>query len=66
MLQRNTNNAWVAGVASGIAEEYNLSVTTVRMFFVLTFFAMGWGLLFYAWYWLSMPENNNQIHINFV
>ena len=66
MLQRNTNHAWVAGVASGIAEEYHISVQFVRTFFVVTFFALGWGLIFYAWYWLSIPENTNQIHINFV
>lgn len=66
MLQRNTNNAWVAGVSASIAEEYNVPVYAVRLFFVATFFAMGWGLLLYAWYWTSTPENNNQIHINFV
>lgn len=65
MLERDTNNAWVAGVAAGIAERYNVNVFLVRVLFVASFFLFGIGLLVYWLLWSGSPENNNQIHINF-
>jgi phage shock protein PspC (stress-responsive transcriptional regulator) len=65
MLERDTNRAWVAGVAAGLSERFNAPVALVRLFFVAAFFAFGFGLALYAWLWAGTPANNNQIRINF-
>jgi phage shock protein PspC (stress-responsive transcriptional regulator) len=65
MLERNTNKAWVAGIASGLSETYNLNVWLVRAMFVATFFFFGLGLLAYWMFWSSIPGHDNQIRMNF-
>jgi phage shock protein C len=65
MLERDTNRAWVAGVAAGLAEQFNIPIALIRMLFIGSFFLFGFGLGLYAWLWAGMPANNNQIHINF-
>ncbi|MBX4187564.1 MAG: PspC domain-containing protein [Candidatus Doudnabacteria bacterium] len=65
MFERNTNKAWVGGVAAGLADEYRVSAIILRLLFVITFFAFGIGLLLYWWFWVDSPENSNQIKMNF-
>jgi phage shock protein C len=43
------------GVCMGIAKRFNVSVTIVRLAFVLAAFAGGWGLLLYLALWFIMP-----------
>jgi phage shock protein PspC (stress-responsive transcriptional regulator) len=65
MLARNENKSWVAGVAAGMAEEYEVSVVWTRLFFIITFFMFGIGLALYAYYWNNMPGTHNQLRMDF-
>jgi phage shock protein PspC (stress-responsive transcriptional regulator) len=65
MLLRDTNNAWVGGVAAGISNAYFIPVALVRLFFVVMFFAFGIGLALYALLWVIAEANDNQIRMNF-
>ena len=45
----------VAGVCAGLADQFGVSVTGIRLAFViLTFFGL-WGILLYAVLWIVMP-----------
>jgi phage shock protein PspC (stress-responsive transcriptional regulator) len=66
MLERNTNQAWVGGVAAGLAEKYNVNLTLIRLLFVAGFLLFGLGLAIYGLIWMNTPESNNsQITMNF-
>ena len=62
-MQRNQNQAWVAGIATAIAEDYSVSVILVRLFFIVTFFMFGAGFVLYLWIWLTYPENTSQMKL---
>jgi phage shock protein PspC (stress-responsive transcriptional regulator) len=54
---RSTDDRMVAGVCGGLAEEFGLPPTVVRLGFVLlTLFSFGTGLLLYLVLWVVMPE----------
>ena len=56
-LFRDTNNAVVAGVASGLAQYFGIDVMIIRVLFVVaTLFTFGWGILLYIVFWLLVPE----------
>ncbi|HYC79551.1 MAG TPA: PspC domain-containing protein [Candidatus Binatia bacterium] len=65
MFERDTNNSWVGGVASGLSDKYNVSVSLLRILFLLGFLVLGIGLAVYAWFWMNNPETNNTIRMNF-
>ncbi len=66
MLERNTNKAWVGGVAAGLAENSGSNLVIIRILFVLGFLLGGFGLAVYAWLWFKSPESDpGQIHMNF-
>jgi phage shock protein PspC (stress-responsive transcriptional regulator) len=47
----------LAGVCAGLAEQFGISVTLLRLAFVLgTFFSGGVFLVLYLGLWLAMPE----------
>lgn len=49
----------LAGVCAGLAEQFGISVTIVRLAFVLgTFFSGGFFLIAYLGLWLAMPEGD--------
>jgi len=50
----------VGGVASGIAAYYNIDPTFVRLGFVASVFAGGFGIPLYAASWLAMPKDPNK------
>jgi len=53
---RKSEGALVAGVCAGLAERFQISVTVIRLAFVLAFlFSFGTGLLLYAVLWVVMP-----------
>ena len=54
--RRSRRNRMIAGVAAGLAEEFGISVTVVRLAFVLAVL-LGWGigLVLYMVLWLIMP-----------
>jgi phage shock protein C len=45
----------IAGVCAGLAEQFGISVTALRLAFVLLTFFGGWGLLVYPILWIIMP-----------
>jgi len=55
-LFRDTDNAMVAGVASGLAMYFGVDVLLIRILFVIGIFTGGWGILIYALLWLLVPE----------
>lgn len=55
-LTRNPQDKMVAGVASGLAQYFQLEVTWVRIAFALAVFFGGSGILIYIILWIVMPE----------
>jgi phage shock protein PspC (stress-responsive transcriptional regulator) len=55
-LFRDTGDAMLAGVASGLANYFGIDPMIVRLLFVITSFMGGWGLLIYIVLWLLDPE----------
>ncbi len=46
----------IAGVCAGLAEQFGVSVTALRLAaVVLTLLGFGWGLIIYAVLWVIMP-----------
>lgn len=46
----------VAGVCMGLARQFNLSVTLLRLAFLLGAFFGGWGVIIYIALWAIMPK----------
>ena len=45
----------LTGVCSGLARQFNLSATAIRLAFLVGTFIGGWGLLIYLALWIIMP-----------
>lgn len=54
-LFRDPDNAVVAGIASGIANYFDIDPVIVRLIFVISIFFNGLGLLAYIILWLVVP-----------
>ena len=54
-LYRDPDNAIVAGIASGIANYFDIDPVIVRLIFVISIFFNGLGLLAYIILWLGVP-----------
>ena len=55
-LKRDTSDKMVAGVASGLANYFELDVTWVRIAFALATFFGGSGIWVYIILWIAVPE----------
>lgn len=55
-LARSRTDRTVAGVCSGLGAYLGIETVWVRLFFVLTAFADGFGVLVYLVLWIIMPE----------
>jgi phage shock protein PspC (stress-responsive transcriptional regulator) len=55
-LFRDTDNAMIAGVASGLSKYTGVDVTIIRILLVVSVFIWGWGILLYIVFWLLVPE----------
>ena len=55
-LFRDTDNAMLAGVATGLSKYFGIDVLLIRILFVLSVFIWGWGILVYLVLWLLVPE----------
>ncbi len=56
-LFRDTDNAMIAGVASGLSQYFGIDVLLIRILFVIAVLAtLGWGILLYIVLWLLVPE----------
>jgi phage shock protein C len=64
MLYRNQNKGLITGVAAGIAENYDLSVTLVRSLFVISAFCFGLGIVAYLILSASMPDHTGQTQLD--
>jgi phage shock protein PspC (stress-responsive transcriptional regulator) len=55
-LFRDPDNAWVAGVAAGLAAYFGVDVLLIRILFIIGTFAWGGSILLYIVLWLLVPE----------
>jgi phage shock protein PspC (stress-responsive transcriptional regulator) len=55
-LFRDTDDAMVAGVASGLSKYFGVDVLIVRILFIIATFTGGWGILLYIALWILVPE----------
>ncbi|MBX4186788.1 MAG: PspC domain-containing protein [Candidatus Doudnabacteria bacterium] len=65
MIYRNQNKGYIAGVAAGIAEGYDVPVSLIRALFVALSFLAGLGILFYMYLILIMDDQTGQTHLDF-
>ncbi len=56
---RDLENKMVGGVCAGLARQFGISVTAIRLAFIITTLAGGWGLLIYLALWIIMPPEKN-------
>ena len=55
---RSSRDRMVAGVCSGLAQQFGVPAAVLRLAFVLmTFFSVGVGLLIYLVLWIVMPSD---------
>ncbi len=52
---RSRRGKMIAGVCTGLAEHFGVSVTALRLAFVLSTLFGGWGLILYPILWIVMP-----------
>ena len=55
-LYRSRKDKMIAGVASGLAEYFEIDPTLVRIIFVISLFLGGTGVLAYIILWIVVPE----------
>jgi phage shock protein PspC (stress-responsive transcriptional regulator) len=58
-LYRSKTDRFIAGVAGGLAEYFNIESVLVRLIFVLIFFWGGAGILAYIILWIVITEKPN-------
>lgn len=59
---RSREGKMIAGVCAGLAEEFSISVTAVRLAAILgTIAAGGLGIVLYGALWIIMPYRNRSI-----
>ncbi len=56
---RSTDERWIGGVASGVAQHLGLPVLWVRMGFLVLVAFSGFGAVLYAGLWLFMPAQRH-------
>ncbi len=58
---RSRRGKMVAGVCAGLAEQFGVSVTALRLAAVLlTLLGAGWGVIVYVVLWVIMPYRENR------
>jgi phage shock protein C len=55
-LRRSRDDRMIAGVASGVAEFFDLDTTIVRVVWAFTAIFGGFGVLLYLIMWVIVPE----------
>ena len=55
-LYRDTDNAWIAGVCSGLANYFDVDPLWPRLLFLASLFFGGAGILVYLVLWILIPE----------
>ena len=54
-LYRDTDNAYIGGVSSGLAHYFGIDSLWIRLIWFLLFFGAGTGVLIYILLWILMP-----------
>jgi phage shock protein PspC (stress-responsive transcriptional regulator) len=57
--RRNREEKMIAGVCAGLADEFGISVTIVRLAFVLGSLVSGMGIVIYLVLWVVMPYRDD-------
>jgi len=57
-IYRNTREKVIGGVCAGIADYFDVDVAWIRLAFVLSVFASGFGLLAYVIAWIVFPKDD--------
>jgi len=55
-LYRSKKNRMIGGVCGGIAEHLGVDPTIVRLFWAVTTFFWGTGIILYLLAWIIIPE----------
>ncbi len=55
-LYRDTDDAIIAGVCSGIAAYFGIDPLAIRLLFLALIFANGFGILAYLIFWIALPK----------
>ncbi|APY11666.1 hypothetical protein BWZ22_10630 [Seonamhaeicola sp. S2-3] len=55
-LFRDTDNAYIGGVSSGLAHYFGVDALWVRLAWIILFFGLGTGILLYIILWILVPE----------
>lgn len=62
---RRPENGMIAGVCAGLAERFEISVTVVRLAFVVAFLlGFGTALVLYVVLWLVMPREERPLDLD--
>ena len=57
---RRRRGKMIAGVCAGLAEQFGISVTALRLVaVVLTLIGAGWGVILYVVLWVIMPYDDS-------
>jgi phage shock protein PspC (stress-responsive transcriptional regulator) len=57
---RSRRGKMIAGVCAGLAEQFGISVTALRLALVLLTIGLGWGVIIYVVLWVIMPYRENE------
>ena len=53
---RSRKDKVISGVCMGLAKQFNVSVTLIRLAFILGTLFGGWGVIIYITLWFIMPK----------
>lgn len=56
---RDLDTKMFSGVCSGLARQFGISVTALRIAFIVAAFFGGWGVLIYLALWVLMPARSS-------
>ncbi len=58
---RSRQGKMIAGVCAGLAQQFGISVTALRLSaVVLTLLGFGWGIIVYSVLWVIMPYGDRE------
>ena len=53
---RARDGKMIAGVCRGLADRFAVPLALLRVLFILSIFAGGWGIIVYVALWIAMPQ----------
>ncbi|MDC0918214.1 PspC domain-containing protein [Candidatus Marinimicrobia bacterium] len=55
-IYRNKQDAKILGICSGISDYFKIDPIIIRLFFIISIFASGLGILAYLIAWIMIPN----------